>query len=295
MAGSMSPEVTGLALHSGAPSAVSVARRAEDGEGLRFGWPGFDGPLTARDLPGLRRSARRATELENRAGGTIRTPEHLLAAALFFSDAPLDILCDTAEPPGLDGSALPFFRLFADASSASPRAREYDSDVDWEYSGPEGFLRARPDTHFSVQYVWEDGEVREEFMLESAGDAVEAVLPARTFIAWRDWEKLTAAPAGSSAANLLGGAGAESGLLVASCLPEFEKAQQSLPESRGKAFPLIHPESFRFEGELARHKVLDLLGDLALNGLALPRLRLNIRNGGHALNHLLLDRLQAGS
>ena len=46
------------------------------------------------------------------------------------------------------------------------------------------------------------------------------------------------------------------------------------------------------QDELARHKVLDLLGDLALNGLALPKLRLTIRNGGHALNHLLLDRLQ---
>ena len=45
------------------------------------------------------------------------------------------------------------------------------------------------------------------------------------------------------------------------------------------------------EQEPVRHKILDLLGDLALIGLALPRLRLEIRNGGHALNHLLLEQL----
>jgi UDP-3-O-acyl-N-acetylglucosamine deacetylase len=46
------------------------------------------------------------------------------------------------------------------------------------------------------------------------------------------------------------------------------------------------------EQEAVKHKILDLLGDLALLGLKLPRLRLLVRNGGHALNHLLLERLQ---
>ena len=55
---------------------------------------------------------------------------------------------------------------------------------------------------------------------------------------------------------------------------------------------LLHPESERMENEAVRHKILDLLGDLALLGFKLPRLRLCIRNGGHALNHLLLERLQ---
>ena len=295
--------LSGLALHSGVPSTLSAVRRAEDHQGLRFFWPGFDQPLSGADLAGLRRTARRATVLEgtsNAARGAegdkavIRTPEHLLAAALFFADAPLDILCTAAEPPGLDGSALPFYRMLADVSAAW-RAREYKSDLEWEYEGPEGSLRARPHTHFSVDYTWEDGDVSQHFELARAEDVPIEVLPARTFILYRDYEKLTANVTGNHTEKLLGGAGAESGLLLATTPDEFARAKAKLPDSRGKTYPLIHPEFARFENEAARHKVLDLLGDLALNGLALPRLHLTIRNGGHALNHLLLDRLQGES
>ena len=266
-------------------STVTVTRRAEDGRGIRFYWPGFDAPLEAKDLIALRRNARRATVLENGSGGLMRTPEHLLAAALFFADAPIDVRCDAVEPPGLDGSALPFYRMLA-ACGAAARAREYESKLNWEHDGPEGFLRAAPHTHFCVDYSWEDGDVLQYFELSAAADAPDQVLGARTFIAYRDWTALVGGQ------NLLAGAGADSGLLIATNAAEFAEAKKNLPESRGKSFPLLDPESFRMEDELARHKVLDLLGDLALNGLALPKLRLTIRNGGHALNHLLLDSLQ---
>ncbi len=319
--------LTGIALHSGLPSTITAMLRPEDGRGLRFTWPGFDAPLEAGDLIALRRNARRATVLENGAGSLIRTPEHLLAAALFFADAPLDILCDAVEPPGLDGSALPFYELFkqvilaserdqvpvgvrgaegmrpsgriTDAASITTeddnlarrsqpdvRAQEYESKLEWEYEGPEGSLRATPHTHFCVDSVWEYGEVQQHFALTHAADAPVHIFPARTFIAYRDWKVL------SGGQDLLAGAGLNSGILVATSRAEFIEAQKNLPASGGNTFPLLHPESFRMEDELARHKVLDLLGDLALNGLALPKLRLTIRNGGHALNHLLLDRLQ---
>jgi UDP-3-O-acyl-N-acetylglucosamine deacetylase len=267
------------------PSAITVTRRAEDGAGLRFFWPGFAGPLRANDLMALTRSARRATVLEDGAGGVMRTPEHLMAAALFFAAEPLDVRCDAVEPPGLDGSAQPFYRMLAAASAAAPRAREYSSALDWEHNGPEGFLRARPANHFSVSYRWDQGSLRQEFELKDSAAAPEHVLPARTFILYRDW-KLFAGQEG-----LLAGAGAESGLLLAATEEEFAEARKKSPELRGTAFPLLHPQRFRLEDEPARHKVLDLLGDLALNGLALPKLRLTIRNGGHALNHLLLERL----
>lgn len=283
--------LSGIGLHSGAPSTLTVTRRPEDGRGLRFFWPGFAAPLEAGDWIALRREARRATVLENGAGAAIRTPEHLLAAALFFADAPLDVRCGAVEPPGLDGSALPFHDLLA-AQAAPTRAREYECALEWVHEGPEGFLRARPHSHFSVEYFWDDGDVHQHFELDAADDAPGEILPARTFIAWRDWKAFQGERAAGR--DMLAGAGTDSGLLIATTAPEFAEAQRELPESRGNAFPLLHPKSFRMEDEPARHKVLDLLGDLALNGLALPRLRLTVRNGGHALNHLLLDRLQGG-
>ena len=284
----MPGKLSGIGLHAGAASTVTATLRPKDNRGLRFLWPGFDAPLEAKDLAGLHRTARRATVLENGTGGVMRTPEHLLAAALFFADAPLDVRCDAAEPPGLDGSALPFSEILAAAAGTAPRAREYASGLDWEYDGPEAYLRGRSPPTLSVEYLWVEGDFVLLFDVSSAADAPAHVLPARTFITYRDWMTF------SGGRDLLAGAGNDSGLLVATTVDEFAEAKKNLPESRGNAFPLVHPDAFRFRDELARHKVLDLMGDLALNGLALPRLRLTIRNGGHALNHLLLDRLVGG-
>ncbi len=284
--------ISGRALHSGVPSTVRFLPRPDDDLGVRFLFPGFARPLDARALALLRRSSRRATVLEDpETGATIRTPEHMLAAALFFARAPLDVECGAEEPPGLDGSARPWFTAFASAAPAEYAAapREYEAPG-WSHEGPEGFLAAEPADRFSVEYVVERGEFRQSFRLDPAAAVPAEVFPARTFMFWKDWNALSA---GSS--DLLRGAGADSGLLVAESRKEFESAKATDPELAGKAFPLIHPAAFRMPDEAARHKVLDLLGDLALNGLALPKLRLAVRNGGHALNHLLLDRLQSDS
>jgi UDP-3-O-acyl-N-acetylglucosamine deacetylase len=277
--------LSGISLHTGVPSTVRIVPRPEDGLGLRFFFPGFPRGLDARALAALPRSAGRATVLTSASGAVVRTPEHLLAAALFYAVEPLDIHCDAQEIPGLDGSARPWFTALAAAAPRSSPKPEYRAHA-WEHAGPEGRLRAEPAEHFSVEYSWEDGDVREYFALPSLAEAPREVLPARTFIPYRDWKKL------AGGRDLLAGAGRDSGLLIAASAAEFAAGKKNLPESDGNTFPLLHPAAFRMQNELARHKVLDLLGDLALNGLALPRLRLTVANGGHALNHLLLDALQ---
>ena len=67
--------ISGRALHTGFPSSVRITLRPDDGRGIRFLFRGFERPLRARDLATLRRSARRATVLEDAVtGATIRTP-----------------------------------------------------------------------------------------------------------------------------------------------------------------------------------------------------------------------------
>lgn len=289
--------IAGRALHSGARSTVKVALRADDGLGLRLLFPGFALPLAATDLARLTRRARRATILtDDHTGATIRTPEHLLAAALFFARAPLDVACDTDEIPGLDGSARPWFDLLAQA--ARPGAftptppHEYDTDLLWSYDGPEGRVTAEPAPAFSVRSTIRRGEFEQTATLASPAEAPDAVLSARTFIFFDEWAKITTRP-GAHPENLLGGADENSGLLLAASREEFARARAEFPTAKDNVFPLLHPRAFRLDAEAARHKVLDLLGDLALGGLALPKLRLTIENGGHALNHLLLDALLA--
>ena len=81
----------GKGVHSGLDGAVRFRRR-EDSGAIRFFWPGWRKPLNADDLISLKRKSRRATLLEGSEGQLFRTPEHLLAACLFFADEPIDVL-----------------------------------------------------------------------------------------------------------------------------------------------------------------------------------------------------------
>jgi UDP-3-O-[3-hydroxymyristoyl] N-acetylglucosamine deacetylase len=55
---------------------------------------------------------------------------------------------------------------------------------------------------------------------------------------------------------------------------------------------LLNTEGLRYADECARHKVLDVVGDLALAGLPLLGLYRSVR-GGHKLNHAVLTALMA--
>jgi UDP-3-O-[3-hydroxymyristoyl] N-acetylglucosamine deacetylase len=55
---------------------------------------------------------------------------------------------------------------------------------------------------------------------------------------------------------------------------------------------LLNTEGLRYQDECARHKVLDVIGDLALAGLPLLGAYRSVR-GGHKLNHAVLTALMA--
>src|SRR5215217_5083752 len=195
------PSLSGLALHSGVLSTVTASLRPDDGLGLRFFFPGFGAPLDFAALAKLRRAAKRATVLGGGEGeGVIRTPEHLLAAAIFFAEIPLDVHCDAPEPPGLDGSAKPWHDLFATLAETNAElgcklqpnsgAREQECGLEWAYEGDEGRMTAEAAPNFSVEYVLERGDFRSAFTLHALEDAPREVLPARTFIFHRDWKNL---------------------------------------------------------------------------------------------------------
>lgn len=281
--------LAGVGVHGGRPCRLEL-RRLEAASGPRFAFPGLPRPFPADALSGLSRSARRATllSLPGSAGeAAIAVPEHLLAALLFFHDAPLEVRADAAELPGLDGSALPFrdalARLFPERA-ARPEWREYPCDLRWEHTWEGGYIRIRPAERFRARYALDAKGLRQECLLEEARDAWDAILPARTFAFHQDWRAAVEA-------GLMAGAGRDSGLLLAASPEEFRAVLDRHPEWGGGPYPLLNQADWRVPEEPARHKLLDLLGDLALLGLGLPRAEIEVRNGGHAAHHRLLDRL----
>ncbi len=311
--------LSGPGLHDGLPARLTLSLRPESGQpdsrGLRFLLPGA-GELTLKDLGGMAREAPRSTVLRRpgaeppgaaaqgipaSAPALLKTPEHLLASLLFFSGLPLDIACDAAELPGLDGSALPYreaLSRLAPERGVRPSWIEYPSNLAWEYPWSYGWMRVRPAARFRVRFELDRPPLRQVFVLEDAATAWSEILPARTFAFHREWLQ-------ASSQGLMAGAGADSGLLLAETGEEHASLLRAHPAWRGGPFPLLNQPAWRMENEPVKHKILDLLGDLALIGSggpkgmgypagpALPALDIEIRNGGHWTNHLLIDQIQA--
>jgi len=290
-------KLEGQCLHGGQNSTLQFSKKL-DGFEPQFYFPGFVKALTSSDLKQFSRSSLRSTILTHHAQ-TIRTPEHLLAALLFFSDQSVNVFCNTSELPGLDGSALPYrealVNLFPQVGLA-PKWKEYPTTLNWSKSWEQGFIEVSEAEHFSVTYTFIRGPIHESFYLDSPAVAWQEILPARTFIFYSDWRE-------GLSRGLMQGAGMNSGLLLAETEFEFKHVLEQYPQLRNRdsekdgmgsespTFPLINQPHFRVQQEIVKHKILDLLGDLAILGLALPKLQIKIQNGGHAIHHLLLEKL----
>ena len=219
-------------------------------------------------------------------------PEHLLAALLFFPDLPLDIHCEGEELPILDGSALPIrdaISSLAAERAAVPAWDEYPCDLAWEHHWAYGHIRVRPAPSLRVRYDLDRPPLRQTYVLDGPESAWREILPARTFLFHREW--LESAVPGS---GLLAGAQSDSGLLLAESQAEHGDLLAAHPEWLGGPYPLLNQRAWRMENEPVKHKILDLLGDLALLDLRLPGLEIEVRNGGHHVNHLLLEKLSHG-
>ncbi|MCS7173699.1 MAG: UDP-3-O-acyl-N-acetylglucosamine deacetylase [Armatimonadetes bacterium] len=198
------------------------------------------------------------------AVGSVLTVEHLLAAAWTLGITALRVLVEGPEIPAGDGSALPFVELLREAG-----ARELEEEVPelrlaapvWVQQG--GALAAAfPDAHLRVTYVvpLRGREACAYDLVVTPERFVSEIAPART---WGYREE----------AEALWGKGLARGSSLDNTLV--------LEEGR-----FLNPP--RFPDEPARHKILDLLGDLALLGERLVAHVVCV-GGGHGL-HLRLAR-----
>lgn len=257
----------GIGLHSGEHAEVAC-RPAPVDSGIVF---------IRRDLSGTRpiparldavRDVRRGVTLGIQA--SVRTVEHLLAAAAGLGLANLQVEVRGDELPALDGSAAPYYRALAQAGVEEQDAPWHLQTVarpSWVEAGT-AWVFATPATQLRVTYIVPTthpvlGTQVVDFVLEHDVFA-EAIAPART---WGFLEELDALRAeglakGASLENALG----------------------------------IGPEGYlsapRFADEPARHKVLDLIGDLALLGRPL-RAHIIALGAGHALHIKLAKQLAA--
>lgn len=253
--------VRGVGLHSGKPSRVTL-RPAEPGAGVVFVCGATEIPARAEHVV----STRFATVLA-RDGARVSTVEHLLAAlgGLGVDDARVEV--DGDELPALDGGAAGFVALLRRAGLRSGPGDARPLRVERVIEVSDGPARARvlPAEALAIDYTIDFAHPavgRQRLVLDAlAPERFERdIAPARSFGFLRDAQALRAA-------GLAAGASLENTLVF-----DDEKP--------------LNPGGARWADEPLRHKILDLLGDLAL--LARPlAARVEVERGGHTL-HLAL-------
>ncbi len=258
-------EFCGIGLHSGAPVHMRLIP-APAGSGIvfrRVDLEGFEIPATGRNVARVSY----ATSLM-RQGVLISTTEHLLSALIGMSIDNVIVELDNLELPILDGSALPYVAAIrASGVKTQRRRREYLRILKAiEVHEGEKFIGVYPGTGYSIEYAIDFPAPigRDHFAVDLATETYGVeIAPARTFGYKADEQRLRDM-------GLIRGAGPECAILVT------EVGVENGP--------------LRFPNEFVRHKVLDLIGDLALAGRQIEGRVVAVR-AGHAMHTALVQRL----
>jgi len=256
---------SGVGLHSGAAVEMRILP-ATVGTGIcfrRVDLDGFSIEAVGRNVA----KVSYATSLMKR-GVLISTTEHVLSALMGAGIDNAIIELDQLELPILDGSAKPFL----DAIHRVGIKRQRRQRVYWKISKPieiteaDKFLAVYPADQYSISYTIDFPRPigLQSFDLDLTGDAYESqIAPARTFGFLRDERALRNM-------GLIRGASEENAIV--------------LTDTGVKNGPL------RFPDEFVRHKILDLIGDLALLGHRILG-KVVANRAGHAMHTALVSRL----
>jgi UDP-3-O-[3-hydroxymyristoyl] N-acetylglucosamine deacetylase len=209
--------------------------------------------------------------LPGRPEARIGTVEHLMAAIAACRIDDLTIAVNAAELPILDGSSAPFLFLIESAGIAEHGGGRKVLEIVQPVSVTQGeaFAELRPHhggshgLELSLAIDFAAAAIgRQAFtMFLTRENFARELAPARTFTQAAEIDALRAAglAKGGSLANAIVVDGAK----------------------------ILNPEGLRFADEFVRHKMLDVVGDLALAGAPISGRFVGNRTG-HALNNQLL-------
>jgi len=203
-----------------------------------------------------------------RQGVLISTTEHLLSALIGMGVDNVIVELDNLELPILDGSALPYVEAFLRAGIRTQRRKRETIRVLRAVEVREGdkFIGVYPGAGYRISYAIDFpapiGKQRTcvDLAAETYGTTIA---PARTFGYLADEKRLRDM-------GLIRGANAKNAIIL------------------GAKGPINGP--LRFSDEYVRHKVLDLIGDLALAGRRIEG-HVVAERAGHAMHTAFVARL----
>lgn len=238
-----SASLKGTALHTGENVTLTV-RPAPVGHGFKFKRIDLpDEPVVDARVESVKTVERATTLVEGSV--KIHTVEHVISALAGLGVDNALIEMDANEPPIGDGSAAAFVALIKEAGIV-------EQDAPRSYFTPrepisvqvgDSILTILPDTKFRVSctQVGPEGRFTQYLSAEITPDFYEKeIAPARTFVFYEDVKPLM-----------------DKGLIRGGSL-------ENAIVARGDS--VLSKEPLRFPDEFVRHKILDIVGDLALSG-----------------------------
>lgn len=202
-------------------------------------------------------STQRNTVIANEKQECVCLTEHFLAAAALTNANNIDCIIDEAELPFADGAAMfwvDFLKLNGFANENISAFRDLETEVSFfDDNDDSKYITLKPADSFSVCYKmdWDHPLIgKQEFTWKSGETAIEDIARARTF-------------SNETENQLLG----LSGWVVGFTDEKFTS-------------------ELYFDNEPARHKALDLVGDMMLSGINPLEVKMQVisHKGGHELN-----------
>ena len=257
---------SGIGLHSGEKVTLSL-RPARAGYGVRFRRADLGGveiPATVDNVDRLHY----ATGL-SRDAGTVETVEHLLAALVSLGVDNVVVELNQAEVPIMDGSAASVVYLVHEAGlKRLTRPRRYLKALrPISLTRGEKRIALYPSDHFKVTYSISFDHPLLRHMTHTLRvtqeSFVDEIAPARTFGFLKEVEMLR-----------------QKGLALGGSLDNAVVLGETG----------VLNSSLRFDDEFVRHKILDVIGDLALVGYPVIG-HLVAHRGGHELHAAFAEKI----
>ncbi len=278
--------LTGAGLHTG-KSATITFKPAPENHGFKFQRVDLAGhPIVEASIENVT-VTNRSTSLEQN-GVSVNTTEHVLAACVGMGVDNVVLELNGPEVPIMDGSAKHFVEAIEQAGLLEQKEEKtwYELHTHITYSNPDSNieLMAIPSDHFRATVLIDFGTKvlgTQNAILHRIEDFRTEIASCRTFVFLHELEYLIHN-------NLIKGGDLNNAIVFVDRLVSQEELDRlakffNKPHIEVKREGILNTLELQFHNEPARHKMLDVIGDLALIGVPL-KAHIIANKPGHSSN-----------
>ncbi|TWW00446.1 bifunctional UDP-3-O-[3-hydroxymyristoyl] N-acetylglucosamine deacetylase/3-hydroxyacyl-ACP dehydratase [Chitinophaga pinensis] len=279
--------ISGVGLHTGAHVNMTL-KPANPGYGIRFQRVDLPAqPVVKADVDYVVDTSR-STTLEHN-GARVSTIEHIMAALVGTGVDNVHIEIDGPEIPIMDGSSYPFIQKIEEAGIAEQDAKKIwytiDTNISFYDDKKNVEMVALPAVDYRITCMIDFNSPilgTQHANLNSLQDFKQEVAPCRTFVFLHELEYLISN-------NLIKGGDINNAIVIVDkavseeqlghLAKVFNREHISVAQREG----ILNNIQLHFPNEPARHKLLDIVGDLALVGVPI-KAHIIANRPGHASN-----------